>query len=278
MKISMSIEKKLALVLLPAALLAAPLALDERLHLRGYAVRSPKVYTWVRLALLADFHNDKSYGSGQQVLVDAVRRAGPDVVLMVGDMAERRCDNHNTFELVRALAGQYPCYYASGNHEQRNLPHIKTILRHMGVHVLAGDCRTITLKGQRLQICGIDDPASGRQEHLRQEARAARGSDAAEYRILVAHRPEYIDYYAHSGYDLIVCGHAHGGQWRLPPLVDGLFSPDQGLLPKYAGGQYHVRTSTAIVSRGLARTNTLVPRIFNPPELVVIDLLPERVK
>lgn len=86
--------------------------------------------------------------------------------------------------------------------------------------------------------------------------------------------PELIDAYVANGFDLVLSGHAHGGQWRLPGLLNGLYAPDQGIFPKYAGGRYTVGQTTLIVSRGLARETTVIPRIFNRPELVIVDLLP----
>ena len=73
-------------------------------------------------------------------------------------------------------------------------------------------------------------------------------------------------------FDLILSGHAHGGQWRIPGILNGLYAPDQGLFPAYAGGRYEMNGATFIVSRGLARESTLAPRVFNRPELIVIDL------
>ena len=74
------------------------------------------------------------------------------------------------------------------------------------------------------------------------------------------------------GYDLILCGHAHGGQWRLPGLPGGLLAPDEGLFPKYSGGRYDMGGTVLIVSRGLARESTRVPRLYNPPELVIVEI------
>ena len=73
-------------------------------------------------------------------------------------------------------------------------------------------------------------------------------------------------------FDLVVSGHAHGGQWRLPGLINGIYAPHQGLFPSYAGGRYDLGTTTLIVSRGLARESTPVPRIFNRPELVIVEI------
>ena len=91
------------------------------------------------------------------------------------------------------------------------------------------------------------------------------------YRILLAHRPEAIDEYRQMDFDLILSGHAHGGQWRIPGWINGVYAPGQGFFPRYAGGVYPLDDLVMIVSRGLSN-NTWVPRIFNPPELVMIEL------
>ena len=73
---------------------------------------------------------------------------------------------------------------------------------------------------------------------------------------------------------VVLAGHAHGGQWRLPGLLNGLFAPDQGLFPTYAGGRYALGDTTLLVSRGLARESTRLPRFYNRPELVMVELRP----
>jgi len=73
--------------------------------------------------------------------------------------------------------------------------------------------------------------------------------------------------------DIVLSGHTHGGQWRIPfVLENGLLSPNQGLFPKYTNGEYFFGYTELIVSRGLARESTAVPRVFNSPEIVVITL------
>lgn len=90
--------------------------------------------------------------------------------------------------------------------------------------------------------------------------------------MLLSHRPELFETYQKYGFDLVLSGHAHGGQWRIPGVLNGLFAPDQGLFPEYAGGRYDYAEGTMIVSRGLARESTPVPRIFNRPEVVIVDI------
>ena len=97
--------------------------------------------------------------------------------------------------------------------------------------------------------------------------------DSDSYNIILSHRPDYFDTYTAQDYDLALCGHAHGGQWRIPGILNGLYAPNQGLFPKYAGGLYEEDGTTMIVSRGLARESTRIPRLYNRPELVIIDLV-----
>ena len=105
--------------------------------------------------------------------------------------------------------------------------------------------------------------------------KAEKAADQEHFTVLLSHRPELAEMYQKYKFDLVLSGHAHGGQWRIPGILNGLFAPNQGILPRYAGGRYDFEGQTLIVSRGLARESTLAPRIFNRPELVIIELGPE---
>ena len=155
---------------------------------------------------------------------------------------------------------------------------VETIRREMtesGVIVLAGECRSVLIQGQRVELCGVDDPKCGGSMWSDQLSAAAKAADPDCLAVLLSHRPERVEDYLAYDFDLVLSGHAHGGQWRLPGLVNGLLAPDQGFFPAYAGGLYRLDENTdLVVSRGLARESTRVPRIFNPPELVIIDVTP----
>ena len=94
--------------------------------------------------------------------------------------------------------------------------------------------------------------------------------------VLLAHRPEYIADYAGYGFDLVCSGHAHGGQWIVPGLGNGLYAVGQGFFPKYAGGLYELeadgRKTSFVVSRGLSYQKPAFPRFGNPPELPLVKL------
>lgn len=261
--------------LLGACLLLGALALDSRLRVVRYEVTTADVTSPVRLAVLTDLHSC-AYGENQQRLLDAVYAEKPDLVALVGDIVDDVLPEENAWTTMETLAGKYPCFYVTGNHEwwTGEIERICAQMTSCGVTVLRGDGGEVTVQGETLSLWGIDDPESGESgAQLR-----AVGEQAQEegFHILLAHRPEQIEIYTQYPFDLILSGHAHGGQWRLPGLVNGLYAPHQGLFPEYAGGRYDLEDTVLLVSRGLARESTrMIPRIFNRPELVMVEIRPE---
>jgi predicted MPP superfamily phosphohydrolase len=285
-KLKSAVWRKRVLIPLLALILLAVLALlafDTRLRVVRYTVPSGKISAPVRIALITDLHSCR-YGEGQRNLIRAIDDQKPDIIVYVGDIFDDGLPNDNTITLLSALRGRYPAYYVIGNHEYWSLEFAEMcdIMRENGVTVLEGEWETIELRGQKLNICGVDDPDVDRFDKTtvrfaKQLEYVKAASENGEYTILLSHRPELADEYAGDAFDLVLAGHAHGGQWRIPGLVNGLFAPNQGKFPKYAGGRYEIDdTGTVmIVSRGLARETTRIPRVFNRPELVIVDLTAE---
>ncbi|WP_300296333.1 metallophosphoesterase [uncultured Intestinimonas sp.] len=272
-------KNKLAMVSACAALaVTAVVALNDSLTTRLYEVRSEKVREPVRLVLLTDLHSC-AYGAGQRKLLDAVEAQHPDLVLLGGDIVDDdpSLDEENAWTVVRALAERYPTFYVTGNHEfwGGRPEELKRRMEAYGATVLEGACETVIFQGQPLGICGVDDPAVGEESWEVQLDRAAAEADPDYFNILLTHRPERVDRYEGRGFDLVLAGHTHGGQWRIPGLLNGLLAPNQGFFPQYAGGRYQIGESALIISRGLARESTRIPRLFDPPEVVVVDVLPE---
>lgn len=254
------------------------IALDERLILRTYTVVSPKLTAEVRLAVVTDFHSSDNADD----VVAMVTSCAPDAVLMVGDMFDDDTQNRpteRTLSLMRQLSALYPCYYVSGNHEAwtGEMDALYQQTEGAGVKVLRMSSGVLTVRGQRIALCGIPDPyemvfsgAPDTEEQLRQ---ALEDVDSADFTLLLAHRPELLAKYAQFPLDLVVSGHAHGGQVRIPGVLNGLYAPNQGWFPKLAGGAYTQDGTTLIVSRGLA-VRTRLPRIFNRPEVVLVRCVP----
>lgn len=255
---------------------------DMRLKTVQYTIESDKVENPVRIALITDLHSDR-YGKGQKNLIKAVDKQKPDVVLLGGDIFDDKKPYDNAKEALKQLAEKYPCYYVTGNHEywSRDVGNIVDIVESYGIRVLSGECDTVEINGQYVNICGVDDPdeevylAEGESiekqlDRVYEQVNSQENKDS--FTVLLSHRPELYDTYEAYGFDLVLSGHAHGGQWRIPFILNGLYAPNQGLFPKYAGGKYEYKGGTLIVSRGLARESTPIPRIFNRPELVVVVL------
>ncbi len=263
----------LAAVLLLALL--AIIALDQRLAVRHYTVQSDKIDSSVRLAVLSDLH-ECDYGPGGQRLLDAVAVQEPDAILMPGDMFADHGDFSYGLRVMQELAQRWPCYYVIGNHEcwtgQENA--ILHRVEDCGVSVLHMESETLTVRGQTIRLCGIPDPYY--RGHLTTDellTQAAADGAPGEFSVLLAHRPEMIGKYAQHPFDVVVSGHAHGGQVRIPGILNGLCAPNQGWFPPYAGGEYRVGNTVLIVSRGLStQAQWYVPRVFNRPELVIVDL------
>ena len=256
-----------------AAAFTTIIAMDNRLTIQTYSLESEKLTGHIRLALLTDLHSCV-YGEGQRELLDAVEAQHPDVVLLGGDIVDDELAPEPALTAVKALAAAYPVYYVTGNHEcwSGAAESIRAELASYGVTVLTGACDTVLFQGQPVNLCGVDDPSVGAEAWEVQLERCARQADPAYFTILLTHRPERVEAYRAYPFDLILAGHAHGGQWRVPGLLNGLLAPNQGLFPDYAGGKYAIGEGTMIVSRGLARESTRIPRLFNPPELVMVDL------
>ncbi len=229
----------------------------------------------VRIVLITDLHSCY-YGKNQNSLIKRIDKEKPDIILLAGDIFDDKIDDDNTKILIEDLVKKYPCYYVTGNHEywSHRADEMKEYMKSVGVHVLAGDCETVTINGSTLDICGIDDPYNlSEEEWVHQIDKAYSETDEAHVRILVTHRPEKVEVYEKYDFDLIVAGHAHAGQIRIPFLNKGVLAPDQGFMAEYVNGTYTLSNGSIMeVSRGLARESTPAPRFFNHPEIVVIDL------
>ena len=256
-------------------------ALWTGLVVRTYTLETAKLDQPVRLLLLTDLHSTV-HGREQQALIDLVRAQAPDAVLLSGDIADDEVPHRGTELLLEAVAGKYPCFYVTGNHEfwAEGTEEILEMFRRYGVTVLAGTWSDLTVRGQTLRIFGVDDPegfeaAPGEAVPagwLEQWETCRAGLEEGTFSVLLSHRPELTELYRGSGFDLVVSGHAHGGQVRVPLLLNGLYAPNQGFFPRYAGGLYDLDGTALAVSRGLSISR--LPRVFNPPEAVVIDLVP----
>ncbi len=243
---------------------------------RHEQITSLKIQSPVKIMMLSDLHGT-IYGYKQRRLLQSIYQQKPDVIVFVGDMVDERCDLKGLEDLLMGLL-DFPCYYVLGNHELRcDLDKITLLMEKYSVHAIGQKYNEIMIGQSTLMIAGMDDPLQMILEGQRRQwelqlQELSEQVNHQTYTVLLSHRPSFVLSYQQSHFDLVLAGHAHGGQWRIPYLLNGVFAPDEGLLPRYAGGHYLLEHTHLIVGRGLVKN--FIPRFFNPPELVVIELLP----
>lgn len=220
-----------------------------------YIIESGKIDREYNILMLSDLHN-KPYGK----ILEQVREENPDLLLIAGDLVDRhRKTYRRVIPFLRECAETAPTYMSMGNHEIK-FPVIRpSEIRETGVILLDNDYVPF---GDLL--IGGHSPGTGREWLDRFESED-------KFKILLNHHPE--DWKKHlkdRSIDLILSGHAHGGQIRL--FGTPLFAPGQGIFPRYTKGFY----GNMIVGTGVSNTAPLIPRYGNPREIVKIKLIPEK--
>lgn len=269
----------IALVILIALCISA---FYNGLVIRKYTIHSDKILkdNDVKIVLIADLHSHL-YGKRQNDIINKIVKQCPDIVLLAGDIIDDKDAFHGAKIFLKRIKDIAPCYYVTGNHEywSGKIDRIKGYIKKVGINVLDNRKEIIKVNGNNIFIYGIDDPyiesydKSFKLDNWEKLLQSIWETDSSDkYKILLSHRPEKVDEYKKYDYDLITCGHSHGGQVRVPLLLNGLFAPDQGYFPKYAGGLYAYNNTKQIVSRGVSY-NPRLPRIFNPPEIVSINII-----
>ena len=260
------------------AILCALSAWGFALKTVRYKVSTDKLDKNIRIVFISDLHNCFFGDTNNSKLIREVDKADPDIVIFGGDIIDGWGGTEHALDLMTELSVRYPCVYTPGNHEEMR-DDTEEFYEKAGqiCPLLLGNKEELSVNGQNIRIYGVLDSVEWGKEKPQLDE-CFDDLDNTYYNILIAHQPEQIDSYLGKNdkyFDLILSGHAHGGQWRIPKLLDqGLYAPDQGILPKYTTGQYKYDNTTHIISRGLARPMRMIfiPRIFNRPELSVIDI------
>ena len=217
----------------------------------------------VKIVHLSDLHG-KRFGRKNIKLVKKVADEKPDFIAITGDIIHVYTQKNIEVaaEAVSALKEIAPVLYVAGNHEMRNKGYrgLRKILLEAGATVL--DDKVV-------EVCGIS--VTGLNGASLRNDKIEKITPDVSPKILLAHEPQFFGKYTGAGYDLTLCGHAHGGQWRIPFTGVGLYAPGQGKFPKYTAGAHEKDGKAMVVSRGLG--NSKFPlRLFNRPEIVVIEI------
>lgn len=229
---------------------------------------------------ISDLHN-KTFGWRQTRLLNKIKAIHPDIIVITGDLVDGAPHHHAAVFLQKA-SSICPIYFVRGNHESiaGNFPVLKQTLSKCNVHLLVNRSVDVTKDGYTYRISGLDDPIfhiKGKKyagyikktlDEMLDKPKCTQ--KRADFQILLSHRPELFSLYSRYPFDLVLCGHAHGGQVRLP-FTDGLYAPNQGILPKYTSGAHTKNNTTEIISRGLGNSSFPL-RLFNFPEIVHIQI------
>ena len=282
----MTVKKKriIALAVVAAILLALIIWTawgNTALQLNVYTISSdrlPEAFDGYRIAHVSDLHNAE-LGEDNEKLLDILQEAKPDIIAITGDIIDsRNTDIEIALQFTKAAMEIAPCYYVTGNHEARvsEYDELKAGLIKQGVVVLEDATSEISRDGDAITLIGVNDP-SYQTDYLFCDSETVMNGKLQEisdeengFTVLLSHRPELFEIYADNNMDLILSGHAHGGQFRFP-FVGGLVAPNQGLFPKYDAGLYTEENTNMVVSRGIG--NSILPfRFNNRPEVILIEL------
>ncbi|MCR5791608.1 MAG: metallophosphoesterase [Lachnospiraceae bacterium] len=264
----------------------------KRLKTEHYKIESadlPKSFDGVRIVFLSDLHG-KSYGENNEELVAAINKLNPDYVFIGGDMMVGRISTNldTPYLLVSELVKKYPVYYGVGNHEKRLMTYEETkdttylryktglmekgvvFLENSGVSLERGE-EAVCLYGLSTEYKYYGKGPKRASLPLEEMEKYIPKPDASRFNILLAHNPEHYPVYDKWGADLVLSGHIHGGVMILP-RIGGVISPTFELFPKYDFGLFSGENGKMVLSRGLG-THTINIRIFNPPEISLVELI-----
>ena len=282
----MTVKKKKIIVLAVVAAVLLALIIwtawgNTALELNTYTISSerlPEAFDDYRIAHVSDLHNAEM-GKDNEKLLDMLRETEPDIIAITGDIIDSRNTNIDiALQFTKAAMEIAPCYYVTGNHEARvsEYDELRDGLIEQGVVVLDDERIELELSCETIALLGVNDPSFqtyylfGDSETVMQGKLQEISDEVNDFTILLSHRPELFRVYSDSNMDLVLSGHAHGGQFRLP-FVGGLVAPNQGLFPKYDAGLYTEENTNMIVSRGIG--NSILPfRFNNRPEVILIVL------
>lgn len=282
-KISTYIFSCIAILLL--ILIAWTVWSNTALELHTYYISSEKIpqsFSGFRIAHISDLHNTEM-GENNEKLLNMIKDAKPDIIAITGDMI----DSYNTdidiaLKFAREAVKIAPCFYVTGNHEARisEYDNLITGLEDFGVIVLDNDKIELEESGESITLLGVKDPSFqsdylfGDSETIIADTLENLMQEEDKYSILLSHRPELFHIYVDNNIDIVLSGHAHGGQFRIP-FIGGIVAPNQGLFPKYDAGLFGEKETYMIVSRGIG--NSIIPfRFNNPPEVIIIELQHEK--
>ncbi len=267
-------------VLLVNAILAGVLAYNSIvIGVTEYKITSDRIpaeFDNYKILQISDFHSGNFHGGTNQ-LIEKVKKAEPDIIVLTGDLIDEDKVNLKVVKgMIEQLVPIAPVYSVSGNHDiwYSDFEGYQKLLMKLGVNVMDNREAVLQRGDWSIMLYGIGDPITWddaeAKNYLQEKMRLFNPDNS--FNILLFHRANMFSTIKGKGYQLVLSGHMHGGQVQIP-FIGGLVSPHHNnrWFPKYTDGKWAEDGTTMIVSRGLGN-NAPVPRLFNPPELVLITL------
>lgn len=239
----------------------------------------PEEFNGYKILHISDFHNYE-YGKDNIRVISKVKETNPNIIVITGDLIDAHKTNMEiSLKFVKEILNIAPVYYVPGNHEANDLVKYELFsgyLKNLGVNIIAGKSETIEKDGAEINIIGLLEQSFYKNDKRTNFEKANDdlkliNYNKDNYTILLNHRPELFETYVSNNVNLVFCGHAHGGQWRIP-FIGGLYSPNQGFFPKYTAGVHHKNNTNMVVSRGVGNSSSISLRINNMPEVILVEL------
>lgn len=253
------------------------------LKVSNYIISSEKIpndFENYKIIQISDFHNTKSKKLTDD-LVRKIEKNQPNLIVITGDLVDAtKTDIDTAINFIFRINEFAPIYYVTGNHEASisRYDELEAKLISNKVTILDDKAEIIKINDSEINLIGINDPKFSSNSYTTDSTIINDSLKPIEYdknnfTILLSHRPELFETYVENNINLVLTGHAHGGQIRIP-FIGGLVAPNQGLFPEYTSGKFEKNNTTMVISRGIG--NSIIPyRINNRPEMVVVTLSSE---
>lgn len=231
-------------------------------------INSHKISNTIKITQISDFHSNRLIDMDR--LKEDIQEFNPDMIVLTGDIMDYKDENLDTvFKLLKTLKIlDKDIYFIKGNHETNHILYndFKNMMENLGVIVLEDNFITALVNEEKINIIGLNFIPAGRTyQGVTTYEDVVKEMDLNYFNLLLVHSPNNIEDLVSGEEDLILAGHTHGGQFRLP-IIGPIIAPGQGLFPKLDKGLFKINDSILYIDSGLG--NSVAPiRGFNPVQI-----------
>ena len=244
-----------------------------KINVSKFEIKNDKIDKNIKILLITDVHNRKLNNKLEKL----INESNPDIIILGGDMINSYEDGYDNFLSMTNILNKYKTYYIYGNHEEAssNIKDYEKMINKSKLILLNNKSTKIT---NNIVLYGLNIDKSFYENNRKKKLsknyleNKLGPIDDTKFNILVAHDPLFNDVYSNYNFDLSLSGHIHGGIVKLP-FLRGMFSPNYTFFPKYYKGMYKIKNMISIVSSGYGFSRFIIPRVYNPTEIVLISLM-----